>query len=170
VASKVFLIFRRRTRTTSSRLRTCQMFLDMRQLICLNLILQKIICGKCTSLSQRLCVRLKVIYLSCLNSVGRIDDVIVHSSGEKTVPSPMEDVVLSSNQYVFGLMSTSYHSLDHLSILKSLMGVVIFGRNHDQPGILVEPKPSYAIDVEDEKQVVEFRNLIWYVMRILLTR
>ena len=50
------------------------------------------------------------------------------------------------------------------------MGVVIFGRNHDQPGILVEPKPPYAIDVEDEKQVVKFRNLIWYVMRILLTR
>ncbi|KAG6883312.1 hypothetical protein C0993_006871 [Termitomyces sp. T159_Od127] len=29
-------------------------------------------------------------------SVGRIDDVIIHSSGEKTVPGPMEDIVMSS--------------------------------------------------------------------------
>ena len=29
-------------------------------------------------------------------SVGRIDDVIIHSSGEKTVPAPMEDIILSS--------------------------------------------------------------------------
>ncbi|KAG6858113.1 hypothetical protein C0995_002487, partial [Termitomyces sp. Mi166 len=28
--------------------------------------------------------------------VGRVDDVIVHSSGEKTVPAPMEDIIMSS--------------------------------------------------------------------------
>ncbi|KAJ6473938.1 putative aminoadipate reductase [Mycena vulgaris] len=28
--------------------------------------------------------------------VGRLDDVIIHSSGEKTVPAPMEDIVMSS--------------------------------------------------------------------------
>ncbi|KAG6852048.1 hypothetical protein C0991_003596 [Blastosporella zonata] len=28
--------------------------------------------------------------------VGRIDDVVIHSSGEKTVPAPMEDIVMSS--------------------------------------------------------------------------
>lgn len=30
-------------------------------------------------------------------SVGRIDDVIMHTSGEKTVPAPMEDIILSSD-------------------------------------------------------------------------
>ncbi|KAG6892282.1 nonribosomal peptide synthetase [Termitomyces sp. T159_Od127] len=28
--------------------------------------------------------------------VGRIDDVIIHSSGEKTVPGPMEDIIMGS--------------------------------------------------------------------------
>lgn len=31
-----------------------------------------------------------------LLSVGRKDDVIVHTSGEKTVPAPMEDILMSS--------------------------------------------------------------------------
>ena len=31
-----------------------------------------------------------------LHRVGRIDDVIMHSSGEKTVPAPMEDIVMSN--------------------------------------------------------------------------
>ncbi|KAF4617234.1 hypothetical protein D9613_005789 [Agrocybe pediades] len=75
--------------------------------------------------------------------VGRIDDVIIHSSGEKTVPAPMEDLILSSPY---------------------LIGAIMFGRNHDQAGILVEPKPSFAVDTEDEKQVAEFRNLIWPVI------
>ena len=30
------------------------------------------------------------------DSVGRIDDVVIHSSGEKTVPAPIEDIVMSS--------------------------------------------------------------------------
>ncbi|KAI6105202.1 hypothetical protein EV401DRAFT_2013495 [Pisolithus croceorrhizus] len=33
-----------------------------------------------------------------------------------------------------------------------------------QDGVLIEPRPEYAIDVEDEKQVAEFRNLIWPVV------
>jgi hypothetical protein len=31
-----------------------------------------------------------------LLSVGRRDDVIIHTSGEKTVPGPMEDILMSS--------------------------------------------------------------------------
>ncbi|KAG6834086.1 hypothetical protein H0H93_012056, partial [Arthromyces matolae] len=75
--------------------------------------------------------------------VGRIDDVVIHSSGEKTVPAPMEDIVMSS-VYV--------------------MGTVIFGRAHDQPGILIEPKTQYAIDVADQAQVAELRNKLWSVI------
>jgi thioester reductase-like protein len=72
--------------------------------------------------------------------VGRLDDVLVLSSGEKTVPAPMEVVVGSS-------------------VL--LSGVCMFGRGRHQVGILVEPKAEYAIDVADDRQVAEFRNKIW---------
>ncbi|KAJ3503559.1 hypothetical protein NLJ89_g8377 [Agrocybe chaxingu] len=75
--------------------------------------------------------------------IGRKDDVIVHTSGEKTVPAPMEDV----------LMSSPY-----------IMGVVIFGRDHDATGVLVELKPQYAIDVNDEQEVAKARNLLWPIV------
>ncbi|CAA7265482.1 unnamed protein product [Cyclocybe aegerita] len=75
--------------------------------------------------------------------VGRQDDVIVHTSGEKTVPAPMEDI----------LMSSPY-----------LMGVVMFGRDHDQPGLLVELKGIYAIDVENDAEVIQARDMLWPIV------
>ncbi|KAI5990800.1 putative aminoadipate reductase [Pisolithus marmoratus] len=72
--------------------------------------------------------------------VGRLDDVLVLSSGEKTVPAPMEGII-GTSRYV--------------------SGVCMFGRGRSQTGVLVEPRPEYAIDVENQKQVAEFRNLIW---------
>ncbi|KAI5992035.1 putative aminoadipate reductase [Pisolithus orientalis] len=75
--------------------------------------------------------------------VGRLDDVIMLSTGEKTVPAPMESVI-GTSRYV--------------------SGGCMFGRGRPQAGVLVEPKPEYAIDVKDEKLVAEFRNLIWPVV------
>ncbi|KAF8971819.1 acetyl-CoA synthetase-like protein [Flammula alnicola] len=75
--------------------------------------------------------------------VGRVDDVIIHSSGEKTVPTPMEDIIMSSPQ---------------------INGVVMFGHAHDQPGVLIEPTAPYEIDAEDMEQVARFRNLVWPVI------
>ncbi|KAF9232884.1 hypothetical protein BU15DRAFT_80709 [Melanogaster broomeanus] len=72
--------------------------------------------------------------------VGRLDDVLVLSSGEKTVPAPIENM-MGSNPF--------------------LSGVCMFGRGRHQVGILVEPRAEYAIDVADDKQVAEFRNKIW---------
>ncbi|KAG1835183.1 putative aminoadipate reductase [Suillus variegatus] len=72
--------------------------------------------------------------------VGRIDDVLVLSSGEKTVPGPMESIVCA-NPYV--------------------SGAVIFGRGRNQVGILVEPRAGSEIDVDDENQLAEFRNRVW---------
>ncbi|KAE9396160.1 acetyl-CoA synthetase-like protein [Gymnopus androsaceus JB14] len=63
--------------------------------------------------------------------VGRIDDVIIHSSGEKTVPAPMEAIITADPM------------------------------QRDQPGILLEPLPAYQVDVNDSAQVSKFRNLIW---------
>ncbi|KAF8896177.1 hypothetical protein BD779DRAFT_1608500 [Infundibulicybe gibba] len=56
--------------------------------------------------------------------VGRVDDVIIHSSGEKT-------------------------------------RAVMFGREHDIPGIIIEPNQEYTIDVNDVAQVAELKNKIW---------
>ncbi|KAI6102822.1 putative aminoadipate reductase [Pisolithus sp. B1] len=82
-----------------------------------------------------------LVFTKC--TVGRLDDVLVLSSGEKTVPAPMETVIGTSRQ---------------------VSGVCMFGRGRSQIGVLVEPRPQYAVDVEDEKQVAEFRNLIWPVV------
>ncbi|KAF8129526.1 acetyl-CoA synthetase-like protein [Boletus edulis] len=72
--------------------------------------------------------------------VGRADDVIILASGEKTVPAPMEGVIGSSSL---------------------VQGVVMFGRERNQVGVLIEPRPEHALDVNDEKAVAEFRNQIW---------
>ncbi|KAG1779119.1 putative aminoadipate reductase [Suillus placidus] len=72
--------------------------------------------------------------------VGRIDDVLVLSSGEKTVPAPMESII-SANPYV--------------------NGTVIFGRGRNQAGILIEPRAGCEFDVDDEKHLAEFRNRVW---------
>ncbi|KAH9476002.1 putative NRPS-like protein biosynthetic cluster [Psilocybe cubensis] len=75
--------------------------------------------------------------------VGRKDDVIIHSSGEKTVPAPMENIILNS---------------------PFTMGVVIFGREHDQAGVLIELKPTYNFDPSIEVNVIQGRNLMWPVI------
>jgi len=82
-------------------------------------------------------------------SVGRLDDVLVLSSGEKTVPGPMETMI-GSSPYV--------------------AGVCMFGRGRNQTGVLVEPRPEFAVDIKDEEQVVAFRNLIWLASCLQLSQ
>ncbi|KAG2117013.1 putative aminoadipate reductase [Suillus discolor] len=72
--------------------------------------------------------------------VGRLDDVLILSSGEKTVPAPMECIICAN---------------------PSVSGAVIFGRGRNQVGILIEPRAGCEIDVDDEKQLAEFRNRVW---------
>ncbi|KAF7321145.1 General substrate transporter [Mycena chlorophos] len=75
--------------------------------------------------------------------VGRIDDVIVHSSGEKTVPAPMEDIISGS---------------------PLVSGVVMFGWKRDETGIVIEPVPSAQIDVNDAEAVTALRNKLWPII------
>jgi long-subunit acyl-CoA synthetase (AMP-forming) len=84
-----------------------------------------------------------LILLFLDGSVGRADDVIILASGEKTVPAPMESVIASS---------------------PLVQGVVMFGRERNQVGVLLEPRPGHAIDVKDDNAVAEFRNRIWYAL------
>ncbi|KAF9238231.1 putative nonribosomal peptide synthetase, partial [Melanogaster broomeanus] len=72
--------------------------------------------------------------------VGRADDVIMLASGEKTVPAPMEGIIGSS---------------------PLLQGTVMFGRERNQVGILVEPRAEHVVDIRDDKAIAELRNKIW---------
>ncbi|KAJ7625710.1 hypothetical protein FB45DRAFT_922118, partial [Roridomyces roridus] len=76
--------------------------------------------------------------------VGRLDDVLIMANGEKTVPGPMEDVMMSSPY---------------------IRGAIMFGRERNQIGVLIEPNPQQKVDPSDEKQLAEYRNLIWPVIQ-----
>ncbi|KAH7912704.1 acetyl-CoA synthetase-like protein [Hygrophoropsis aurantiaca] len=72
--------------------------------------------------------------------VGRTDDVLMLASGEKTVPAPMESIIGSS---------------------PFIKGVVMFGRERNQVGILVEPHDDHIVDTRNEGQLAQFKDKIW---------
>ncbi|KAI5116179.1 hypothetical protein M0805_002877 [Coniferiporia weirii] len=71
---------------------------------------------------------------------SRTDDQIMHSTGEKTNPGPLESMLCQD-------------SLVH--------GAIMFGRGRFHCGVLVQPKDSFTFDPSDVKKLVEFRNFIW---------
>ncbi|TFK33796.1 acetyl-CoA synthetase-like protein [Crucibulum laeve] len=75
--------------------------------------------------------------------VSRIDDVVVHLSGEKTVPAPMEAVIMRSPM---------------------IQAVVIFGNLQDQTGVLIQPTPELVIDISDQQALAKLRNILWPVI------
>ncbi|CCM04238.1 uncharacterized protein FIBRA_06405 [Fibroporia radiculosa] len=72
---------------------------------------------------------------------GRSDDQIMHSTGEKTNPGPLESML---------------HRDPHI------LAAVIFGRGRFQTGVIIEPRPEFKFDPADEIKLAEFRNMIWY--------
>ncbi|KAJ7609417.1 hypothetical protein FB45DRAFT_762383, partial [Roridomyces roridus] len=72
--------------------------------------------------------------------VGRLDDTLVHTSGEKTVPTPLENIITGS---------------------PLVKGAVVFGHERPQTGILLE---LTEIDVKDASQLAELRNKVWPVI------
>ena len=81
-------------------------------------------------------------------STGRKDDVLVMGSGEKVVPLPQEGAI------------KSHHMVED---------AMMFGRGKNEPGVLIELRPEFQIDVTDENAVIKFRNLIWYAYSSTLT-
>ena len=74
------------------------------------------------------------------------NDSFTSISGEKVVPLQQEALITSSAM---------------------VSGVIVFGRGRGQCGVLIEPRPDYAIqDPSDEAAVIKFRNLIWCVSRL----
>ncbi|KAJ7367487.1 hypothetical protein DFH08DRAFT_677095 [Mycena albidolilacea] len=71
---------------------------------------------------------------------GRKDDQIIHSTGEKTNPGPLEDMLASDPH---------------------IMSAVIFGDKQTEPGLLVEPRSAFQLDTTDANQVAVYLDLIW---------
>jgi hypothetical protein len=97
--------------------RTLETYGDTRLVICGHRIHTSKAFGEC-KLSVRCPLhQLKLIFLASLNSIARVDDVIILSTGEKIVPGPMENDVLAN---------------------PGIKSVVMFGRGRAQAGMLVE--------------------------------
>ncbi|KAK0470423.1 NRPS-like enzyme [Desarmillaria tabescens] len=71
---------------------------------------------------------------------GRADDQIMHSTGEKTNPVPIEAVLITD---------------------KRIAAAVMFGRSKFQPGVLIQPTPDEAFDPDDVIRLAEYRSSIW---------
>lgn len=72
--------------------------------------------------------------------VGRTDDLIVLSTGEKMLPILTEGALVAS-PYV--------------------NGVALFGRQRPQIGVLIEPRSEHAVDLTDANAVAALRDAIW---------
>ncbi|EJT96901.1 acetyl-CoA synthetase-like protein, partial [Dacryopinax primogenitus] len=70
--------------------------------------------------------------------IGRADDQIMMSNGEKTNPGPLESIIVSS---------------PHIN------AAIMFGRARTQAGVLVEPRDP--INIHDENEIAKFRNSVW---------
>ncbi|KAJ7769931.1 hypothetical protein B0H16DRAFT_1516867 [Mycena metata] len=71
---------------------------------------------------------------------GRTDDQIMHSTGEKTNPGPLENI-LNQDPHV--------------------LSSVMFGRGRFQAGVVVDPKDAFKFDPSDSAKLAQFRNTIW---------
>ncbi|KDQ07647.1 hypothetical protein BOTBODRAFT_180516 [Botryobasidium botryosum FD-172 SS1] len=72
--------------------------------------------------------------------LGRADDQIMLSTGEKTNPGPMEMIIKSDPM---------------------VKEAVMFGRGRFQNGVLIEPAEGHQIDPADLEALSSFRNAIW---------
>ncbi|KAL4264659.1 Adenylate-forming Reductase [Pleurotus pulmonarius] len=71
---------------------------------------------------------------------GRADDQLMHNTGEKTNPGPLENILNQDPR-----VQTS----------------VMFGRGRFNVGVIVDPRPEYRFDPSDAANLAEFRNAIW---------
>ncbi|TFY68026.1 hypothetical protein EVJ58_g1265 [Rhodofomes roseus] len=71
---------------------------------------------------------------------GRTDEQIIHSTGEKTNPGPLESI-LNQDPHI--------------------ASCVMFGRGQFQAGVLVDPVLDHRPLPLDERQLAEFRDKIW---------
>ncbi|CAL1699334.1 unnamed protein product [Somion occarium] len=71
---------------------------------------------------------------------GRADDQIMHNTGEKTNPGPLE-AILNQDPHV--------------------RAAVMFGRGRFYAGVVIDPRPGHEFDPQDQDRLSDFRNKIW---------
>ena len=49
----------------------------------------------------------------------------------------------------------------HIALSPMVAGCQMFGRQREQPGLLVELEAEYSFDPNDEAALTAFRNKIW---------
>ncbi|PBK68212.1 hypothetical protein ARMSODRAFT_976064 [Armillaria solidipes] len=74
---------------------------------------------------------------------GRADDQIMHSTGEKTNPGPIEAGLTTDKRVAAALM---------------------FGRSKFQPGVLILPTLEEAFEPNDTTRLAEYRASIWLAL------
>ena len=78
---------------------------------------------------------------------GRNDDQIMHSTGEKTNPGPLEAILVRD---------------------PAVAHAVMFGRGRFNAGVIVDPRQDFVFDPADQGKLINFRNKIWYVETIVI--
>ncbi|KAF5351512.1 hypothetical protein D9758_007194 [Tetrapyrgos nigripes] len=71
---------------------------------------------------------------------GRADDQIMHSTGEKTNPGPIESILVTD---------------------PNIDGAIMFGRSKFYAGVIIAPSPDKVFDPQDTEKLAEYRSLIW---------
>ncbi|KAF5351577.1 hypothetical protein D9758_007202 [Tetrapyrgos nigripes] len=71
---------------------------------------------------------------------GRADDQIVHSTGEKTNPVPIEAILAKD---------------------PNVASAIMFGRSKFHAGVIISPSPNIKFDPHGVAKLAEYRTLIW---------
>lgn len=71
---------------------------------------------------------------------GRADDQIMHSTGEKTNPGPLEHLI-GQDPYI--------------------ASAVIFGRGRFNAGVIIDLKPEFKFNPENLSDLAQWRNTVW---------
>ncbi|KAI5119729.1 hypothetical protein M0805_008659 [Coniferiporia weirii] len=71
---------------------------------------------------------------------GRTDDLLMHSTGEKTNPGPLESILKQDPHVQMAIM---------------------FGRGRFNAGVIIDPRPEFKFDPRDTTALAEFRQKIW---------
>ncbi|KIK57001.1 hypothetical protein GYMLUDRAFT_247275 [Collybiopsis luxurians FD-317 M1] len=73
---------------------------------------------------------------------GTAANQLMHSTGEKTNPRPIEEILMKDKKIAYAIM---------------------FGREKPQAGVLISPSPDFVFDPQDSEKLSTYRNMIWQV-------
>jgi len=87
----------------------------------------------------------------------------MHNTGEKTNPGPLGEFSLFWPYLSFcGMIILIETWAEHIINQNPLVhSSIIFGRGQFHAGVIIDPRPEFAIDPEDQTQLDGFRDKIW---------